>query len=164
MSKSSKSYIGLDVHKDSIDIAIADSGEHGEVRHVGTIPGDLASLDKALRKLRRNGAPQHIAGPCGFGIYRHRFKQGADCIVVAPSLIPKRAGDRVKTDRRDTIKLARLLRAGELVPIYVPDTEDEAIRDLVRARTDARQAQTRARHQLKAFLWRNGIYYQGKSS
>ena len=85
-------------------------------------------------------------------------------MVVAHSLIPKRAGDRVKTDRRDAIKLARLHRAGELMPIYVPDPEDEAIRDLVRARTDARRAQTCARQQLKAFLLRNGIRYQGKIS
>lgn len=167
MSKSNKFYIGMDVHKDSIDIAIAESGEQGEVRHFGTIPGDLASLDKTLRKIRSNGITLHLvyeAGPCGYVIYRHLFDQGLDCIVVAPSLIPKRSGDRVKTDRRDALKLARLHRAGELSPIYIPDTEDEAIRDLVRARTDARQAQARARHQLKAFLLRAGIHYQGKTS
>ena len=167
MSKSSKFFVGLDVHKDTIDIAIAESGDPGEVRHFGTIPGDLQSLDKAIRRIRRKGISLHIvyeAGPCGFEIYRHLFEQGLDCIVVSPSLIPKRTGDRVKTDRRDSINLARLHRAGELLPIYVPDPEDEAIRDLIRARTDAVHAQTRARQQLKSFLLRHGIHYQGKSS
>jgi len=159
--------VGLDVHKDSIDIATADGGRDSEVRHVGTIRGDLASLDKALRKLISKGHALHVvyeAGPCGFVIWRHLKMQGLRCEVVAPSSIPRRSGDRVKTDRRDAIMLARLARAGELSAVRVPDAADEAVRDLVRARDDAVRERRNARHRLKALLLRNGIIYAGKSS
>lgn len=166
-SSASIQYVGLDVHKDSIDIATADEGRNGELRHVGQIGGDLAALDKALRRLLSRGHRLHVvyeAGPCGFVIARHLASQGIDCVVVAPSSIPKRSGDRVKTDRRDALMLARLARAGELAPVRVPDPADEAVRDLVRAREDAVREQRNARHRLKALLLRNGIAYAGKAA
>jgi transposase len=167
MTKSNAIYVGMDVHKDSIDIALADAGARGEVRHYGTIGGGLADVDRALRKIVAGGSELYVvyeAGPCGYALYRHLTAKGIDCTVVSPSRIPKRAGDRVKTDRRDAEMLARLHRAGELEAVHVPRTEDEAVRDLTRAREDAKAAQTRARHQLKSFLLRNGVSYAGKTA
>ena len=167
MNDSNTVFVGLDVHKNSIAIALADSGRNGEIRHYGTVGGDIVSFGKAVRKLRSCHSQLHFvyeAGPCGYEIYRYLTGLGLTCDVIAPSLIPRKAGDRIKTDRRDALQLAKMHRSGELSPIYVPHLEDEAIRDLVRCRADARIAQRKARQQLKALLLRNGIRYEGKSS
>lgn len=165
MRKFSKVFVGMDVHKESIEITLAEPG--GEVRRWGQIGGDRSTLEKAVRKLESLGKKLHFiyeAGPCGFWIERMLSARGHECWVVSPSLIPKRSGERVKTDRCDSEKLARMARAGELDPIYVPEEADEALRDLVRAREDAIIAQRRARQQLKALLLRNEVRYVGKSS
>jgi len=160
-------YVGLDVHKDTIVIAIAEEGRDGEIRPYGTIRNDVTALAKTVRKLEATGATLRFvyeAGPTGFVIWRYLTGRGLECIVVAPSKTPKGSGEKVKTDRRDAASLARLHRAGELTAIHVPDARDEAIRDLCRARTDAVQDRTRVRHRLKAFLLRQGHSYAGKAS
>lgn len=159
-------HVGLDVHKESIEIATADASG-GEVRHVGRVGGDLPALDAALARLRCPTAGLQVmyeAGPCGYAIYRHLTARGIACAVVAPSLTPRRPGERIKTDRRDALKLARLSRAGELRAIRVPEAEDEAIRDLLRARDDSVRTQRDARHRLKALLLRQDVRYTGKTA
>jgi transposase len=159
-------FVGMDVHKDSIDISVAEEGRDGEVRHYGKIAGDLDALATVVRALR---APDrrlrfvYEAGPCGFEIYRYLTAQAEDCVVVSPSSMPTRRGDRIKTDRRDGDALARLHRAGELTAIYIPTAADEALRDLVRAREDAVGLSTQAKHRLKAFLLRQGRRYAGRA-
>src|SRR5947199_662620 len=162
-------YLGLDVHKDSITIAIAEPGSKGEIRVFGTITNDIDRLEKALARIRKAhpGAileTAYEAGPCGFVIARRLKQLDVPCLVAAPSLIPKQPGSPFKTDKRDAGAIARLLRAGELTAVYVPEATDEAIRDLCRARTDAVDDQRRCRHRLKALLLRHGYRYQGKAN
>jgi len=155
-------YVGLDVHKDTIAIAVAEADKRDEVREHGEISNTPAALKKLLGKLGGPGVELQIcyeAGPCGYGIQRQVTSAGHNCAVVAPSLIPRRPGDRIKTDRRDAAMLARLHRAGELTAVWVPDIAHEAIRDLVRARLAAVRSLRHARQQLSGFLLRYGHHY-----
>jgi transposase len=159
-------FIGMDVHKKTITIAIADEGRQKEPRIFGTIANDPDVLDKFCRKMVSTSSRLYFvyeAGPCGYSIYRHLTAKGYDCMVAAPSLIPKKSGDRIKNDRRDAKMLARLHRAGELTAVYVPDAQDEAMRDLNRAREDAVIDAKKAKQRLKAFLLRNGVTFAGGS-
>ena len=158
MEESSKSlYVGLDVHKESIAVAYAPEERGTEVVSLGAIGTRQCDIDKLIRKLQAKGAPLvfvYEAGPCGYWLYRYLTRQGLSCHVVAPSLIPRKPGDRVKTDRRDAVLLARLMRSGDLTAIYVPTVEDEAIRDLSRGREDALRDLKATKYRLKAFLLR----------
>ena len=166
MNKFSK-YVGLDVHKATIAVAIADSGG-GEPRFFGEIANTSAAIAKLMTQLSKGGSTLSLcyeAGCCGYVIHRQLTKLGHFCQVVAPSLIPKKAGDRVKTDRRDSLGLARLLRAGELTGIWIPDGLQEALRDLTRAREDMKHLQRQSKQQLLGFLLRHGVDgFIGKSN
>jgi transposase len=149
-------FLGLDVHAETITVAIAEA--EGEVRSLGTIPNREEAIHKLIRKL---GPAEQLracyeAGPTGYVLYWQLSGLGVQCAVVAPTLVPVKAGDRVKTDRRDAVKLAHCHRNGDLTAVWVPDAESEALRDLVRAREAAKQDQLRARHRLSKFLLRTG--------
>jgi transposase len=165
VENSSKVFVGLDVHKDSISISVAQAGQLA-ARFVGKIAHDVPKVLKQLERIapRAEVTIVYEAGPTGYGLQRALAGRGYDCQIIAPSLIPRRPGERVKTDRRDSLRLAELARAGELKAIWVPQPEDEAIRNLARAREDAVNLRTQARHQLKAFLLRAGVAYSGKTS
>ena len=157
-------FVGLDVHKETIALAVADASLPAQV--LGVIPNDFATLLKTLRRL---GPPESIiccyeAGPTGYGLYRQLRAAGYTCHVVAPSMVPVQSGCRIKTDRRDAAKLAHYLRSGDLTFIYVPDEITESIRDLERARDDAKIAERVTRHHLSKFLLRHGRIYAGKTS
>jgi transposase len=155
-------YIGLDVHKDTIAVALAEAGGDKDVREYGKITNTPTALKALATKLSRGGRQLlfcYEAGPCGYGIQRQSSLAGHECIVVVPSLIHRKPGDRIKTDRRDAINLAKLHRAGELTSVWVPDPAHEAIRDLVCARLAAVRSLGQARQQLTSFLLRHGHHY-----
>jgi transposase len=168
MHESSKIlYVGLDVHKDSIAVAYAPDDRGADVVSLGAIGTRQCDIDKLIRKLQAKDATlvfAYEAGPCGYWLYRYLTTKGLACLVVAPSLIPRKAGDRVKTDRRDAITLARLLRSGDLSSIYVPGVEDEALRDLSRGRDNAMQDLKCSKRRLKSFLLRQDIRYEGRAN
>lgn len=160
-------FIGLDTSKLKISVAVAEGERGGEVRFLGDIGSDRGSVASMVAKLAKRGGRLHFcyeAGPTGYDLYRQILGLGHDCAVVAPSLVPKRPGERVKTNRRDAVSLARLHRAGELTSVWVPDEAHEAIRDLVRAREAALDALKRTRQQLQSFLLRHGRIYAGRKS
>jgi len=166
MAQPTPLFVGLDVHKDSIAVAHAQGQSADPPVFVGAIGPKQSDLDKLIRRLQGK-TPELVfayeAGPCGYGLHRYLTGQGFTCQVVAPSLIPKKPGDKVKTDRRDAVDLARLLRSGDLTRVYVPTVEDEALRDLCRARDAARLTLKNAKLRLKAFLLRLGLNYVGRA-
>ncbi|MES9900956.1 MAG: IS110 family transposase [Sedimenticola sp.] len=158
-------YVGLDVHKDTIAVAVAREGR-GDPEYHGEINHSSAAVRKLLKRINKAGEVLNIcyeAGPCGYGLYRELTLLGHECQVVAPSLIPRKTGERMKTDRRDALMLSRLHRAGELTAVWVPGQEQEALRDLTRAREDMKAIELKARQRLGAFLLRHSRVYEGKS-
>jgi transposase len=165
MGEYSEAYVAFDTSKTKHAVAIADGGRRGEVRFLGDVASSPARVERLTRKLAERYDKLHFcyeAGPTGYGLYRHLRELGHDCTVVAPSLIPKKPGERIKTNRRDAVTLARLLRAGELTAVWVPDALHEAVRDLVRAREAAAQDLRRKRQQLLSFLLRHGRIFDGR--
>jgi transposase len=166
MSEPTTLFVGLDVHKDSIAVAHAEARCADPPHYVGSIGTRQADVDKLVRRLHAK-APKLVfayeAGPCGYVLHRYLTGQGLDCWVVAPSLIPKRPGDKVKTDRRDAVEIARLLRSGDLTRVYVPGVEDEAVRDVSRARDATLVTLKAAKLRLKSFLLRLGMHYTGRA-
>jgi transposase len=160
-------FIGLDVHKETIAAAVADDSGEREVRFHGTIPNTPDALRRFIARLSGPGVVLRCcyeAGACGYGVYRQLKRLGVACLVIAPSMMPRRPGERVKTDRRDAISLARLLRAGELAAVWVPDEGHEAVRDVVRARRQAKEDLSAAKQSLLSFLLRQERRFPGRST
>ncbi len=152
-------FVGLDLHKKTISVALVEGAAGAAVRFYGTIANTPETVRTLCRKLSKDGQQLHFcyeAGPCGYGVHRHLTRLGHRCDVVAPALIPRKVGDRVKTDRRDAMMLAQTLRAGQLTAVWVPDEAHEAMRDLVRLRSQAMRDLRKARQQLLSFLLRHG--------
>jgi len=167
MPKPTMLFVGLDVHKNSIAVAYAADVSSEPPTYIGQIGTRQADIDKLVRRLQSKAQKLFFgyeAGPCGYVLYRYLTSKGLQCVVVAPSLIPKKPGDRVKTDRRDAVQLARLLRSGDLTSVYVPSVQDEAIRDLCRSREDSVSALISAKFRLKSFLLRLGLHYTGRAN
>ena len=160
-------FIGMDVHKDTIVVAVTATGDVGKATPYGTFPNTTAALEKLVKRLRQAGSGPlafcYEAGPCGYGIHRTLTKMGEDCMVVAPSMIPRKAGDRQKNDKRDAASLAVLQRGGLLTAVWVPDAAHEAMRDLIRTRLAAVRAVRTARQQLSAFLLRHERIYSNSN-
>ena len=166
MPKSTPLFVGLDVHKDTISVAHATGDAAAPPHYVGQIGTRQCGLDKLVRRPQSLSSQlvfAYEAGPCGYVLHRYLTGKGLDCRVVAPSLIPKKPGDRVKNDRRDALELARLLRSGDLTRVYVPSVEDEAVRDVCRARDATRLTLKSAKLRLKSFLLRLGFNYVGRA-
>ena len=165
MQERTQVHVGLDVHKDSITVAAAEPGR-APARLVGKVVHDVHRLLNVLAKIGPADLLHIVyeAGPTGFGLQRALTALGYTCDVIAPSKTPRRTGGRLKTDTRDSLELAQYSRSGDLQTVWVPDPSDEAIRDLARAREDAVNSRTQARHQLKAFLLRHGRRYRGKTA
>jgi len=164
MGEYSEAFVAFDVSKTKHAVAIADGGRGSEVRFLGEVANTPAAVERLVRKLASRYGKLHFcyeAGPTGYGLYRQIEALGHACLVVAPALIPKRPGERVKTNRRDAVTLARLHRAGELTGVWVPDATHEAVRDLVRAREAAADDRRRKRQQLLSFLLRHGRVFSG---
>jgi transposase len=164
MDQCTTTYVAMDTHKNTIAVALAVGGRRGETRFVGEIPSRPDAVAKLVERLgSKHGKLAFCseAGPCGYGLYRQITQLGHKCVVVAPSLVPIRPGDRVKTDRRDAVTQASLFGSGELTPVWVPDDAHEAVRDLCRARQAAMEALRRARQQVLSFLLRHGRIYSG---
>src|SRR6201993_2817687 len=162
-------FIGMDVHEATIVDAVTAAGDVGKATPYGTFPNTAAALEKLVKRLRQAGSGPmkfcYEAGPCGYGVHRTLTRMGEDCIVVAPSMIPRKSGDRQKTDKRDAANLAVLHRGGLLTAVWVPDVAHEAMRDLIRARQAAVRAVRAARQQLSAFLLRHErIYRDGRAA
>ncbi len=158
-------HIGLDVHKETIAVAIASPERGSEIRFWGNIPNTPSSVDRFLNKAGKNSSMMLVcyeAGPCGYPLYRQLANRGIECVIVAPSRLPKSPTNRIKNDHRDAVSLARLLRAGDLTPIWVPDETHEAMRDLVRARSASKKDTKIARQRIHSMLLRAGRVYDNK--